>query len=84
MDAMTAITTEVDAETLASIDNAASLSGLSRADFVANAISRQVEQTAEYLAFIQKGIDDLDAGGTLTHEQFAERLKGRFPVRKTA
>jgi len=84
MGAMTAITAEFDADTLALIDNVASASGLSRVGFVADAARKMAERKSEFMAFLQKGIDDIDAGRVLTHEDLVEQLKRRRTERKTA
>lgn len=84
MDAMTPITTEVDAETLALIDSAANFSGVSRADFMVDAARRIAESRAEFQAFLQVGIDDLDAGRSITHEEFGRRIRQWQAERKAS
>src|ERR1700759_404884 len=70
------ITTRVDAETAALVDQVARASGKSRARFAAEAIRRAAKEEAEFLAFVQEGIDDLDAGRTVPHEQVMAMLDG--------
>lgn len=68
------ITTRVDAETFALVDQVARASGRTRASFAADAIRRAAQGEAEFLTFVQEGIDDLDAGRTVPHEQVMAML----------
>jgi predicted transcriptional regulator len=62
------ITARVDEETLALVDKVAKASGRSRAWFAAQAIREMAEREAEYLAFVQEGIDAADRGDLIPHE----------------
>jgi predicted transcriptional regulator len=68
------ITARLDAETLALVDKVAKSQHRSRAAFAAEAIQRVAEQEADYLAFIQVGIDAADRGDLIPHEQVMAEL----------
>lgn len=62
------ITARLDEETLALVDRVAKAQGRSRAWFAAQAIRRVAESEADFLAFVQEGIDDIEAGRFVEHE----------------
>lgn len=68
------ITARVDPETLALIDKIAAAQGRSRSWFAARAIQRAAEQEADFLAFVQEGIDDIEAGRFVDQEIVMEEL----------
>jgi predicted transcriptional regulator len=68
------ITARVDEDTLELVDRVAKAKGRSRAWFVANAVQRFAESEAEYLAFVQEGIDALDRGESIPHEEVMAEL----------
>lgn len=76
------ITTRLDAETLAMVDKIAVSQGRSRAWFAAQAIKEVAEREAEFLQFVQKGIDDIERGAFYTQEQMEEWFKERVTARK--
>jgi predicted transcriptional regulator len=63
-----AITAYVDADTLAAVEQLAAVQGRTVAEFAAEAIQRVAESEADYRAFIQRGIDELDRGEGIPHE----------------
>ncbi|MEK6541588.1 MAG: ribbon-helix-helix protein, CopG family [Pseudomonadota bacterium] len=63
------ISARVDAETLALIDRIAAVRGRSRAWLVASAVKRMAEDEAAYLAFVQEGIDAVERGDVIPHEE---------------
>lgn len=63
------ITARVDADTLALVDKVAKSQGRSRAWFVARAVQRAAESEADFMAFVQEGLDDIAAGRTVPHEE---------------
>jgi predicted transcriptional regulator len=71
------LTTRVDEETLALVDKVAQATGRSRAWIAAQAIREVAEREAEFLAFVQAGIDAADRGELIPHEEVFERLKAR-------
>jgi predicted transcriptional regulator len=71
------ITARVDAETLSLVDKVAKAQGRSRSWFAARAIAAEAEREAEFLAFAQQGLDDLDAGRSITHDELVRRIEAR-------
>jgi predicted transcriptional regulator len=70
------ITTRVSDDTLALVDRVAKAQGRSRAWFVSQAVQRAAESEADFMAFVQVGLDDLDAGRTVPHEEIVSMLDG--------
>jgi predicted transcriptional regulator len=72
------ITARLDSETMALVDQVAKANGRSRAWFAARAISRAAKHEAEFLAFVQEGIDAADRGELIGNEEmnawFDERI----------
>jgi len=62
------ITARLDPETLALVDRIAASHGRSRAWFAAQAIERVAKEEAEFLAFVQEGINAADRGELIPHE----------------
>jgi predicted transcriptional regulator len=71
------ITARVDEETLALVDRVSKAHNRSRAWFVARAIAEAARQEAEFLAFVQVGIDAADRGELIPHEKVFERVRAR-------
>ena len=63
------ITARLDAETLALVDRIAQAQGRSRSWFAARAIRRAAEKEADFLAFVQEGIDAADRGELISQEE---------------
>ena len=70
------ITARVDEDTLRLVDRVAKAQGRTRAWFVANAVQRFAEAEAGYLAFVQEGIDALDRGDSVPHDEVMAELDG--------
>lgn len=70
------ITARVDQETLQLVDRIVLAKGRTRAWFVSRAVQQFAEAEAEYLAFVQEGIDALDRGDTVSHEEVMAELGG--------
>jgi predicted transcriptional regulator len=70
------ITARVNNDTLALVDRVAKAQGRSRAWFVSQAVQRAAESEADFMAFVQVGLDDLDAGRTVPHEEIVSMLDG--------
>ena len=51
--------------------------GRPRAWIIKEAIAQYLEREALYLAQVQKGLDDVEAGRIISHEGMAERLKAK-------
>src|SRR3546814_9120958 len=71
------ITERVDPETLALIDKLVAAQGRSRAWFVAKAVQRAAEAEADFLAFVQEGIDAADRGELIPHEEVFREIHER-------
>ncbi len=72
--ASSVITTRLDPETLALVDRVSKAQGRSRSWFAAQAIKRAAEAEAEYLAFVQVGIDSADRGELVPHDEVMAEL----------
>jgi len=70
------ITARLDTDTLALVDKVAKSQGRSRAWFVAKAVQRAAETEADFMAFVQLGLDDIEAGRTVPHEEVVSMLDG--------
>ena len=70
------ITARVDSDTLALVDQVAKSQGRSRAWFVARAVQRAAESEADFMAFVQVGLDDIAAGRIIPHEEMLTLLDG--------
>ncbi|MEO6385649.1 MAG: DUF1778 domain-containing protein [Sphingomonas sp.] len=68
MAATSVITTRVRPETIAILDRVAAVNGQSRAAYVARVIEDAAQREAEFMAFVQEGIDQLDRGEGIPHE----------------
>lgn len=82
MNAPAKITASLDAETLALVDRLALARGISGAEFAAEAIRRVAESEADYAAFVQVGIDELDRGEGIPHEQVMAELDTMIEQRR--
>lgn len=75
------ISARIDEATAALLDRLAAAQGRSRAWLVAQAVKRMAEEEVAFLDFVQKGIDDFEAGRVYTQEQMeawvAERIANR-------
>jgi predicted transcriptional regulator len=63
------ITARVDEETLALVDRVSKAHNRSRGWFAAQAIAAAARKEAEFLAFVQEGIDAADRGELVSHEE---------------
>ncbi len=72
------ISARIDAETAALLDKVAASRQRSRAWLVADAVKRMAEEEAEYLDFIQVGLDDIAAGRTMPHNEVMDWLNDRY------
>jgi predicted transcriptional regulator len=78
------VTTRLDAETLALVDKIAAAQGRSRAWFAAEAIKQAAESEAEFLAFVQAGIESADRGELTPQDQVFANLRQRRRQRSAA
>ncbi|WP_293872577.1 MULTISPECIES: hypothetical protein [unclassified Sphingomonas] len=65
---------DIDAETMALVDRVARRRGMSSQAFAAQAIRRAAESDDDFDAFIQVGVDSLDRGEGIPHEQVMAEL----------
>lgn len=68
------IATRIDAETLALVDRVSRANNRSRAWFAARAISEAARREADYLSFIQEGVDTADRGELVSHDEVAGEI----------
>ncbi len=71
------ITARLDQDTLDLVDKVAGAQGRTRSWFAAHAIREAAEREAEYLAFVQEGIDAADRGELTPHDEVFARLRAR-------
>jgi len=72
------ITARLDPDTLALVDRLAEAQGRTRASFAAEAIRRVAESEADFMAFVQVGIDAADRGDMIPHEEVMAQLEARM------
>ena len=78
------ITARLDEETLKLVDRVAKAHGRSRAAFAAQAIRQIAEREAEFLAFIQEGIDAADRGDVVSQDEMERWFDSRKAERTAA
>ena len=69
MNALTPIVAEIDEATLKLVEELAEARGITGGAFAAEAIRRVAESEADERAFVQVGIDALERGDVVSHEQ---------------
>ena len=81
------ISARIDADTDALLDKVAASRRRSRAWLVADAVKRMAEEEAEYLGFVQVGLDDIAAGRTISSEDmlaWIDQKRAELRERQTA
>lgn len=73
MQPMTAV--RFDPEIRERLDKMAEQMGRPRAWIIKEAVAQYLERETWYLAEVQKGIDDVEAGRVISHDEIAARLK---------
>ncbi|MDB5670047.1 MAG: hypothetical protein JWO25_1006 [Alphaproteobacteria bacterium] len=68
------ITARLDQEILDLVDQVSKAHGRSRAWFAAQAIEGAARREAEFLAFVQEGVDAADRGDLVPHEEVMAEL----------
>jgi predicted transcriptional regulator len=68
------INTEVDAETMAAVERVARRRGISNEQFVAEAVQRVAASDDDFDAFIQAGVDAIERGEVVPHEDVMAEL----------
>lgn len=72
-----ATTVRFDPETRAQLDKMAERIDRPRAWIIKEAVAQYLEREAWYLAEVQKGIDDMEAGREISHEEMGARLRAK-------
>ena len=75
MSKTTVVTARIDEELAAGLDRLAGKLDRSKAWVVSQAIKRFVEEESEFLAFLQEGIDDLENGRWISHEDLVQEIR---------
>ncbi len=72
----------LDAETSTLVEQLAASRDMTVAQYAAEAIRRIAESDADYDAFLQVGIDELDRGEGIPHEQVMADLRAMIAKRR--
>lgn len=68
------ITAELDADTMMAVERLAKKRGVTGQQFAAEAVRRVAESEEDFDAFIQVGIDAIERGDVVPHEQVMAEL----------
>ncbi len=74
---MLATSIRLDDDTLARLDSLAEYRNCSRASLIKEAVDKYLEYDAWFLAEVQKGLDEANAGKLVSHENVKEGLRAR-------
>ena len=77
MTKQTVISARVDEDTVALVDEIVAAQGRSRAWFVSQAVREHARREAEFLAFVQEGLDAADAGDWISHDDMKQWIADR-------
>jgi len=72
-----ATTVRLDTEIREQLDKMAEQMDRPRAWIIKEAVAQYLERETWYLAETQKGIDDMEAGREISHDEMAARLKAK-------
>lgn len=72
-----ATTVRFDPEIRAQLDKMAEQMDRPRAWIIKEAVAQYLERETWYLAEVQKGLDDAEAGRVISHEKMGARLKAK-------
>ncbi len=72
-----ATTVRFDPEIRDQLDKMAELIDRPRAWIIKEAVAQYLERETWYLAEVQKGLDDAEAGREITHEEMGAQLRAR-------
>lgn len=70
-------TVRFDQDTRERLDKVAKQMDRSRAWIIKDAVAQYLEREAWYLAEVQKGMDDAEAGRVISHAEMGARLKAK-------
>ncbi|MGK6322267.1 CopG family ribbon-helix-helix protein [Sphingomonas sp. DT-51] len=82
MSAPRAITAELDDATVALVDSIAAARGITSEAFAASAIRDAVARAAAVDAFVQQGIDQVERGDTVPHDEVMDALEAMIARRR--
>jgi predicted transcriptional regulator len=77
------LTPLLDAETRAMVDTLAQRRGVTPEAFAAEAIRRVAESDTDFWAFVQVGVDAIDRGDVVPHEQVMAELDAMIEKHRT-
>ncbi|MGV1682792.1 CopG family ribbon-helix-helix protein [Sphingopyxis sp. NJF-3] len=77
MGKQTVISARLDAETVALVDDIVASQGRSRAWFVAQAVREHAQREAEFLAFVQEGVDAIASGDWISQDEMKQWIAKR-------
>ena len=69
------VSTRFDDATLERLDEAAGVLGNTRSGVIKDAVKHYLEYITWYSAEVQKGIDDVDSGRVISHEDLKEEFR---------
>jgi predicted transcriptional regulator len=78
------VTTRVDEATSVKLDKLAAATGRTRSWLSARALETYIEREAEFIAFVQEGVDALDRGDSVPHSVILADLAERRARRGAA
>lgn len=70
------VSTRFDTATLERLDEAVHALGQTRSGLIKEAVNHYLEYLTWYSAEVRKGLEDVEAGRVLPHEEVADELKG--------
>jgi predicted transcriptional regulator len=73
----TVTTVRFEPEIREQLDKMAEQMDRSRAWIIKEALTQYLERETWYLAEVQKGLDDMEAGREISHDEMAKRLKAK-------
>ena len=77
MTKQTVVSARLDDETVALVEEIAAAQGRSRAWFVSQAVREHARREAEFLAFVQEGLDAAAAGDWISHDEMKRSVAER-------
>lgn len=78
------ITARLTPEAAAKLDALATRMERTRAWIISRAVERYVQEESEFLDFIQVGIDDLDNGRWISHEDLIREIDEKYAKKRAA
>ena len=78
------VTTRINDETLAKVDQLATEYERSRAWVLARLISETAERETAFLDFLKEGEDAFERGDTITHDELITNVEARYGRKKAA